>query len=692
MWERRKIAGILTKMLVCGIGVILWCCEPVQADTRLKVSDFKRLKQELERPGRSHIELAGNIRITAPVYVKGENIIEGKGHSLKRELSKNRTYGGSLFIINGGTLNVKETIISGGGRSRKQTGRVFGPLIEVRNGKFVLGKRGVLRDNINDRSATSGGGAVLVQRNGKFYMYGGEISGNKNVMGGAGVRIESQGKFIMTGGKISGNQSQGLGAVEGFDGRGGAIYNEGKVRISGGEIKNNRAKKFSDTQNEYGGVGGMLYNRGECWITGGIVSDNIASSGGGAIYTAKQSFLQITGGTIRGNKAVWGKDIFIAGGKCYLAGSPRIETIYLGKDQTVMAGERLRLRRSIVLIPERYEKGLCLVKGGKKKDFLLKKKGHFILCQRKNGLYIERTGDKVQSKGKPELKLKPKPKSKPGPGLKPQLRLNHNPLRFYVGEYVGREILCFGIAAADKRDGSLTKNVRISKIVYPDGEEEKSPARLDTSRAGEGSIYYQVTNSRGKRGRLRAAYRVIPNKKAVIQVSPRYLFVWEVQHYSLEKWVEVLLANCKIEDDCETRNELRRDLQIEWNGLLANKAGTYTVCLRVRDQQGHRYYMPHGKMRRYGRGKTSKVQIPVTLVGSSKDDKKTTEGYIRFLPETPIKAPEGEIWHFKREDIEKAKRYMKKQQNPFSAETNQNFLKIFQYCYIKKEEIPGGEE
>lgn len=690
MKKKKGMPCLFILIIMLGAGVFWWYGGGRTVKGKTVISGYDELKKELEAPGRGKIELSGNIRITGPIYVKGEKTLDGKGHTVLRETSKKNMYKGSLFVVDGSTLTVKGVVVSGGGANKNLKGGVSGALIEVRNGKLTLGKRGVLRNNINDKLATNGGGGVLVRENGKFYMSGGEISGNRSVMGGAGVRVESRGLFCMTGGKIVGNQSRGIGAVEDFDGRGGAIYNAGQVTIKGGTISRNTAKKFSDSRNEYGGVGGMLFNQGKCIIMGGSITDNTASSAAGAVYAAERSVLRITGGTIRGNRADRGENIYVAGGDCCLSKTPAVESLCLKEGLALRVEGRLQTKGKILLIPEKYKDKYCIVKNGKNTDFLLRKNTGFSLAQRKKGLYIA----KKTPKPKAEKVVEDRGKSGQEAKESVKIRIGRNQLVFYENEYVRQDVLCYDVTAEDESDGSQVTNITVSKIVYPNGKTEKNPVRMDTSRVGTGSIYYKATDSRGKHTTKKAFYRIRKNRKAVIQMSPRYLFVWEVQHYSPEKWKEVLLANCSLTDDCETAEELKRDMQIDWNGLTENKEGSFSVRVSIRDQWGHRYYMKQNRAGRYGVGKVSRIEIPVTLVGTDAAGGDVPAGYVRFFPDTDAAEAEGgsEIWHFTSSDIVKIKRYMKEQENPFSGETNEGFLQRFQYCSKREEDTQGGEK
>lgn len=500
------------------------------------ITGFSELKTAMESPGKDVIRLSKDIQMSAPVYVKGEKTLEGDGHTLRRDCSGKRVYGGSLLVVRDAKLTIQETNISGGGDDLKQKNQIIGRLIDVKQGKVVLGKKTVLSNNENGSGNSDGGGAVLVQKEGTLLMNEGIISQNQNVVGGAGVRVESGGCFIMNGGRISGNCTTGIGAVEGFDGRGGAIYNQGRVMISGGSLCDNQAKGYMEDGMSYGGVGGMLYNQGECQIQGGTITGNRASLGGGAIYADKTSKLQITGGTIRSNDAGRGKNLYLAGGEYKL-------------------DERLRVS------------------------------------------FVYQTGSKKQDK--PQEKKRQEKESR--------------------------------------------------KKVKP------SPRRTD-------SFIKSRTKKKSKAGKKTKKSK---KEELVIYTAPRYLFVWEVQSYTEEKWKEELLESCGIEGGGKDKNKV--NLRWKWGGLLSNRPGKYQIQVSAE------------------KGKW--VSFPVTLVEEKESGEKSR--YIRFTATEKAEEKIVEIWHFEPEDMRAAKKYMKEQGNPFSSAANQGFLNKFQNCRAGKE---GGRK
>jgi hypothetical protein len=132
------------------------------------------------------------------------------------------------------------------------------------------------------------GGAGVYNHGGKFYMYGGKITGNvidatdsasvDNGGGGAGVLVDGNGGiFYLYGGEIVDNYNYG-------NNGGGGVCNRGKFYAYGGTIKGNRAK-----------LGAGVYNIGDgddstIYLTGDIeIVDNIL------LETEKQDDLTLVG-------------------------------------------------------------------------------------------------------------------------------------------------------------------------------------------------------------------------------------------------------------------------------------------------------------------------------------------------------------------------------------------------------------
>ena len=133
-----------------------------------------------------------------------------------------------------------------------------GNLIQIMNGEMLM------YDSITIRGNSYG--AVSVDANSTFNMYGGKISGNTVTGNGGGVNVS--GTFNMYGGVISGNT---------VTGNGGGVYVNGTFNMIGGEISDNTAN--FDVVNSTGGNGGGVYiNDANFSKTGGIIYGNDAES------------------------------------------------------------------------------------------------------------------------------------------------------------------------------------------------------------------------------------------------------------------------------------------------------------------------------------------------------------------------------------------------------------------------------
>ncbi len=309
-----KMAGtgvISFGVLACAVCVLV--CRPAPSKASARVSDFDELCRELNAPGSGVIELQRDIPVSGMVSVRGEKILRGRGHCLRRETGREHIYGGVLLCVRGGSLMLQDLVVSGGGEKRELRGRIYGRLLEVRQGNVTVKRGCVLENNSNNGQKTDGGGGVVVKSGAVLRMTGGEIRGNHTAAGGAGVRVETGGRFVMTGGRIVANKAEGVGLVEGFDGRGGAIYNQGRMEFQGGKICYNQASAFESGDGIYGGVGGMLYNAGVCLVTGGRITGNRATQAGGGIYSDRGAKLRVRGGIWSRNRSRKGEDVFRAG-------------------------------------------------------------------------------------------------------------------------------------------------------------------------------------------------------------------------------------------------------------------------------------------------------------------------------------------------------------------------------------------
>lgn len=653
-----------------GLGIFFLCLHFLQPAKKVlavtQVYTGEQFRRVMGQTGRERVELCVDLAIDGPITIRGDKEVHGGGHRLVRSKRGDRIYGGSLFLIQGGSCTWKDVTISGGGKSRELAGKVFGRLIEVRQGNLILGKGCILRDNINDALAVDGGGALLVRAGGICRMEGGVICGNQNVSKGAGIVVEKEGKFIMTGGEIKDNEVMGSGAIEGFDGKGGAIYGEGVVVLRGGSIRGNKAHSYKKGAVHYGGAGA-------------------------ALYAAADSVVQIEGGIIAGNRDDQGCPIWICC-QISLGGEPVLQKIYLEKKSVIRSKQSFRPKSAIVVQPAVYASGVCIAKGREAPFKLIPKKG-YDLKKKAAGYYISKSRTvkreefpkkKKQQKGKqhkenqqkekhPEKK-QAKRKSPSNESAAPVIYERESAFIFYVGESVEPEVLLSGVRATDQKEGDITEKIRVV-----------SPRHIYTDRIRTGTILYEVENQEGIRTRKKGRYRIKKNQSPTIQTVPRFLFLWEVAGYTKQQWKELLLEECRLIDDCESLSELQETTVVECENLEDLKAGCHEITVKIRDQFGHRFYMKPGEKRRYGEGKEIVVKIPVTLVDAAGLGEENEIG-VRFLEPDSEDAIEEE-WTFTSGEIREIQDFMDTREDPFSTETNQVFLELYGKCRNYEEDI-----
>lgn len=635
-----------------------------EAMALVQVSSYEELKQVLGQTGSEKVELQKDFSIEGPVVIRGDKVIDGQGHCMERSRKKDQVYGGSLFLMQGESCVLRNVSISGAGKSKYVVGKVFGRLLEVRQGTVFLEDQCVLRDNVNDRLAVDGGGALLIGKGGSCNIRSAVIQDNQNVSRGAGICVKSGGSLTVKGGVIRNNKTVGAGAVEGFDGRGGAIYNEGKVTIQGGSIQDNRARPYREGAVDYGGVGA-------------------------AIYTEDKASLCVRGGTFSGNLDGRGCPIWIRG-SLMLGGTAVLEHIYLEKGVVLQAENTLQSPKKIVLQPAVYEKGLCVAKG-KKAPFVLAPENGYELVRRNGGYYLKKKSkNKKTTSPTKKNRRRPKTQAKPEKDMKQTAKKNRETKRnipmiyceksyliFYVGEKVEREVLLYGVQAKDSQEGDITENIKIRK---PLGE------ALDTNRVQTGEIVYEVENCQGVKAKKKVAYRIKQNQAPEVKTAPRFLFAWEVEGYTDQQWKQLLLQGCRLVDDCERQQDLEVDTAVEQSKIQGFSKGYREIALRVQDQFGHRYYMKKGERRRYGKGKMTIVKIPVTLVDLSDLGTGEEAGYLRFV-EPHEEEDLEEWWYFSAEELQRIQEFMETREDPFARETNQEFMKRFQKCRRYEEDV-----
>ena len=80
-----------------------------------------------------------------------------------------KVYGGCLFLVQGKKCEWSRVTVSGSAGENTKS-KIFGRLIEVRQGTLVIGKGCFLQDNVNETLAANGGGAVEIGSGGVCIM------------------------------------------------------------------------------------------------------------------------------------------------------------------------------------------------------------------------------------------------------------------------------------------------------------------------------------------------------------------------------------------------------------------------------------------------------------------------------------------------------------------------------------------
>lgn len=381
---KRRIGGLLSLCLL----LITSFSPLIVSQAKVVVKSYQELKEELEYGGTRQIELGADISLTGPITIRGIKKINGKGHILERSKAKGKVYGGTLFFMLGTRCEWKNVIVSGAGKAGNVVGKVFGRLLEARQGKTILGSGCIWKNNINNRLAVDGGGALWIKAGAQCHIQGGGILHNENVSRGAGVRVEKGAQLAVEKGRISNNVVRGVDAAEGFEGLGAAIYNEGKVTIKGGSLEGNRAIAYTNNVASYGGAGGAVYNRGDCIIMGGAIRNNRASQRGSAVYSDRHASLKLSGGSLLSNWDAENRPIWL-GGSCILDKKVSIQQLYISSSASAKVKKSWIAKQKVVIEPFSYVTGRCILHGVKG-NFVLKAKSGFQLVYKKNGYYIER--------------------------------------------------------------------------------------------------------------------------------------------------------------------------------------------------------------------------------------------------------------------------------------------------------------
>ena len=201
-------------------------------------------------------------------------------------------------ILVKGTLELRSGVLQGTGG--KHIVYVDGGTLDVKDGYIVGG----------GSEGTPGGGIYI--NGGTVNIQGGVVAANRGRSGG-GIFVNS-GTLNISSGAVAGNE-----VIKGHEDNGGGIYvnSSGTLNLSGGYVTNNSKDCDceicqGDTGNTHGGGGIALANGSTMNMSGGYVTGNYSSLAGGGIYAGFYEGdggvnFSMTGGTIAANCAKHGE-------------------------------------------------------------------------------------------------------------------------------------------------------------------------------------------------------------------------------------------------------------------------------------------------------------------------------------------------------------------------------------------------
>lgn len=670
--------------------------------------------------GGSFVMEGGTIRDNAVTGQKTGSDFDGRGGGIHNR--------GEVWIQGGA---ITGNIARGYGKGENVGG--FGGAVYNQNRLRITG--GIIQNN----QASFAGGAVYTNEESRVSLEGGEICENRaEDQRGGGIYISASSEVRVSGGKIWNNTarhgtqiflsstSSGVLTVSGgkINGAGTAVWNNGaNVIVTGGEIQGSdcglRNLGVSQVRGGsiLGGEKGIFHDGGRVCLSGNIQVNRILMAeeqhvtvdqklwiwGGCELvpesYQEGKLLVRITSGE---QEREVEKNFSLKKRKRFILES-RSGGLYIGREKYVIKfvanGGVGEMREQKVYVDETVPLDPCTYK----------RSGYGFVGWSAQMIPKVTDQEMIQWKDKETVRNL----AEDGESIllyalwvkAPVFSGEETELIFYEDEKVDQEIMGYGIRAEDELEGDLKKKICIEKIILPDSKEVKGVEWLptDSDHLGKGSIVLTVANSFGVSSQWIQRYEVIPNVAPELEVSDRYYFVSEIENSQKKEILQDFRRSIRFWDDTETQEQLEHDLEILWEKLDFERAGSYRVRVRVHDQFGNRFYMKPEEQRRYGRGKLSEMEFAVHVVDRENDiTADEAEGYVRFisreyldtlspdsvwkvekfrrhLEDTLDRGPDQyeEVWMITGEDKKRIKSFIKTQENPFTRDSNKNFLKTF---------------
>jgi predicted outer membrane repeat protein len=196
----------------------------------------------------------------------------------------NSAFGHGGGIYNWGTLNVTASSFD------QNSAGVLGGAIANDAFDFEMPATVTIVDSVISGNHADYGGGVFNRKT--LTVINSVVANNDASSHGGG--IASGGALIVSGSTLSHNSAVG---------NGGAIENQATATVTGSVVSDNHADRG----------GGIHHGFGSLVVTNSIVGDNSAISNGGGIANGFDAVLNVTGGTLSGNSALYGGAIYNEG-------------------------------------------------------------------------------------------------------------------------------------------------------------------------------------------------------------------------------------------------------------------------------------------------------------------------------------------------------------------------------------------
>ena len=226
--------------------------------------------------------------------IYGNTSNEGGGVYLQGSKVSGSTHiAGGIFNMYGGEISGNTATTNGAGVKSAGiggTGEKDPSIVNIYGGK-ITGNEAVETVTVNAETGEetvkqANGGGIAATEETSVNLYGGIISGNTAAKQGGGIQLEAGAKLLIEGGKIEGNESASVG---------GGIFATGvgtEITLNSGEICGNKSAN---------GGGMITQTRAFFTMNGGKICHNESTSNGAGLYVSTNTDFVMNGGQISEN-------------------------------------------------------------------------------------------------------------------------------------------------------------------------------------------------------------------------------------------------------------------------------------------------------------------------------------------------------------------------------------------------------